>query len=58
MFKKGDCIRQYLFPLQVFFIHYFYQFVFIRSKLLVYKTNLFLFLKVKSYFFLIVTKDC
>ena len=49
MFKKEDCIKQYLFPLQVFCIHYLYHLFLFDQKQLCNKTDLFLCVKIKSY---------
>ncbi len=49
MFKKEDCIKQYLFPLQVFLIHHFYHLFLFDQNFWCTKTNLFLCVKVKSY---------
>ncbi len=49
LFEKEDCIEQYLFPLQVFLIHYLYYLFLFDQNLWCTKTNLFLCVKVKSY---------
>jgi hypothetical protein len=60
MFEKEDCIKQHLFPLQVFLIHYFYHLFSSDLKFWCTKTNLFLCVKknLQIKFVFIVKKDC